>query len=74
VPIRDVQVQMGHASTETTARYDRANRRRDNPTVAALDRIIAAGAPLGDTRSPRAHVPGPLCRCGRSYAGPFRVT
>lgn len=40
VPIRDVQVQMGHASTETTARYDRANRRRDNPTVAALDRII----------------------------------
>jgi site-specific recombinase XerD len=45
VPIRDVQVQMGHASTETTARYDRANRRRDNPTVAALDRIIADDLP-----------------------------
>ena len=41
VPIRDVQVQMGHASTETTARYDRANRRRNNPTVAALNRLIA---------------------------------
>jgi site-specific recombinase XerD len=41
VSIRDVQVQMGHASTETTARYDRANRTKDNPTVAALGRIIA---------------------------------
>lgn len=46
VPIRDVQVQMGHASTETTARYDRANRMRDNPTVAALNRLIADN--LGD--------------------------
>lgn len=41
VPIRDVQVQMGHSSTETTARYDRDNRERNNPTVAALGRIIA---------------------------------
>lgn len=45
VPIRDVQVQMGHASTETTARYDRANRMRNNPTVAALNRIIADDLP-----------------------------
>lgn len=41
VSIRDVQVQMGHSSTETTARYDRDNRERNNPTVAALGRIIA---------------------------------
>ena len=41
VPIRDVQVQMGHSSTETTARYDRDNRERNNPTVLALGRIIA---------------------------------
>ncbi|MEU7817039.1 tyrosine-type recombinase/integrase [Pseudonocardia sp. NPDC049154] len=41
VPIRDVQVQMGHTSTETTARYDRDNRERNNPTVAALGAIIA---------------------------------
>lgn len=41
VSIRDVQVQMGHASTETTARYDRDNRERNNPTVAALGRLIA---------------------------------
>lgn len=45
VPIRDVQVQMGHSSTETTARYDRDNRERNNPTVAALGRIIADGLP-----------------------------
>ena len=43
--IRDVQVQMGHASTETTARYDRDNRERSNPTVAALGRIIADDLP-----------------------------
>ena len=43
VPIRAVQVQMGHASTETTARYDRANRQRDNPTVAALGLLIDDG-------------------------------
>jgi site-specific recombinase XerD len=41
VSIRDVQVQMGHSSTETTARYDRDNRERNNPTVAALGRLIA---------------------------------
>lgn len=41
VPIRDVQVQMGHTSTQTTARYDQENRERDNPTVAALAEIIA---------------------------------
>jgi len=45
VSIRDVQVQMGHASTETTARYDRDNRERNNPTVAALGRIIADDLP-----------------------------
>lgn len=43
VPIRDVQVQMGHASTQTTARYDQELRERDNPTVAALAAIIDDG-------------------------------
>lgn len=41
VSFRDVQVQMGHSSTETTARYDRDNRERNNPTVVALGRLIA---------------------------------
>lgn len=45
VPIRDVQVQMGHASTETTARYDRANRRRDNPAAKALGSMFDDGLP-----------------------------
>jgi site-specific recombinase XerD len=45
VGIRDVQVQMGHSSTETTARYDRANRMRDNPTIAALNALIADDLP-----------------------------
>jgi integrase len=43
VPIRDVQVQMGHTSTQTTARYDQENRERNNPTVAALAEIIEDG-------------------------------
>lgn len=41
VPIRDVMVQMGHTSTQTTSRYDQQNRERDNPTVTALAAIIA---------------------------------
>lgn len=41
VAIRDVQAQMGHTSMETTARYDRDNRERNNPTVAALGALIA---------------------------------
>lgn len=45
VPIRDVQVQMGHTSTQTTARYDQENRERNNPTVAALAEIIADDLP-----------------------------
>lgn len=41
IGLRDVQAQMGHSSTETTARYDRENRERNNPTVAALGALIA---------------------------------
>lgn len=41
VPIQEVQAQLGHASIETTTRYDRANRRRNNAAVRAMDEIIA---------------------------------
>lgn len=40
VHMRDVAALMGHSSMETTARYDRANRLRDNPAAVALGRII----------------------------------
>lgn len=45
VNMRDVQVFMGHRSTETTARYDRANRRKNNPAAATMARIIADDMP-----------------------------
>lgn len=48
VNMRDVQVFMGHRSTETTARYDRANRRKNNPAAAAMAAIIADDLPGGD--------------------------
>ena len=51
VPIRDVQVQMGHTSTQTTARYDQENRERNNPTVAALAEIIADDLPDDDLQT-----------------------
>jgi site-specific recombinase XerD len=41
VPIRDVQVYLGHRSGETTARYDRADRARNNPAAAAMETILA---------------------------------
>lgn len=41
VHMRDVAALMGHASMETTARYDRANRMRNNPAAAALAEVIA---------------------------------
>lgn len=45
VNMRDVQVFMGHRSTETTARYDRANRRKNNPAAVAMALIIEDGMP-----------------------------
>ena len=36
---------MGHSSMETTARYDPANRQRENPAAAALGELIADGLP-----------------------------
>lgn len=45
VPIADVAAQMGHTSTQTTARYDRANRRRNNPAAKALGELFDDGLP-----------------------------
>ena len=45
VPIADVAAQMGHTSTQTTARYDRANRRRNNPAAKALGAMFDDGLP-----------------------------
>lgn len=45
VNMRDVQMFMGHRSTETTARYDRANRRKNNPAAVAMAEIIADDLP-----------------------------
>lgn len=39
-PLRDVQVQLGHASPETTARYDRARRDLDNAAARALAALV----------------------------------
>jgi integrase/recombinase XerD len=41
VHMRDVAALMGHSTMETTARYDRANRLRDNPAARALADFIA---------------------------------
>lgn len=38
--LRDVQVQLGHARPDTTARYDRARRELDNRAAAALAAIV----------------------------------
>lgn len=45
VHMRDVAALMDHRTVETTARYDRANRMRDNPAVRALGAIIEDGLP-----------------------------
>ncbi len=45
VHMRDVAAQMGHRSMETTARYDRANRTRNNPAVKALGEMFEDGLP-----------------------------
>lgn len=45
VPIADVAAQMGHTTTQTTARYDRANRRRNNPAARALGEMFEDGLP-----------------------------
>ncbi|MDN5929500.1 MAG: tyrosine-type recombinase/integrase [Pseudonocardia sp.] len=43
-PLRDVQVQLGHSSPDTTARYDRARRDLDNAASSALaDLVDGAG-------------------------------
>lgn len=39
-PLRDVQVQLGHARSETTARYDRAARELDNAAADALAAVV----------------------------------
>ncbi len=45
VPLRSVQEYMGHRSGETTARYDRADRARNNPAAAAMAAILADDLP-----------------------------
>lgn len=39
-PLRDVQVQLGHARPDTTARYDRARRDLDNAAQRALAELV----------------------------------
>jgi integrase/recombinase XerD len=45
VTIQDVQALMDHASISTTERYDRANRKRNNPAVAVLGEMFEDGFP-----------------------------
>lgn len=45
VPLADVAALMGHVSTQTTARYDRANRRRDNAAARALAEVFEDDLP-----------------------------
>lgn len=45
VTIQDVQALMDHASISTTERYDRANRKRNNPAVAVLGEMFEDGLP-----------------------------
>lgn len=50
-PLRDVQVQLGHARPSTTARYDRARRDLNNDAARALADIVnrtAGRRPVGD--------------------------
>jgi integrase/recombinase XerD len=48
VTLRDVSQQMGHVSAETTIRYDRANRRRNNAAANALAGVVADDQPDPD--------------------------
>jgi integrase/recombinase XerD len=41
----DVAAQMGHTTTQTTARYDRANRRKNNAAAKALGALFDDGLP-----------------------------
>lgn len=45
VSIVDVQAQLGHTTIATTARYDRARRERNNPSVAAMAALLEDGLP-----------------------------
>lgn len=45
VSLRSVQEYMGHRSGETTARYDRADRARNNPAAATMADILADDLP-----------------------------
>lgn len=49
VPMADVAAQMGHTSTQTTARYDRANRRLDNPAALKLGQMFDDGTTDDET-------------------------